>query len=239
MNQTETIRTPRKNGRGSTTETPRAPLVETEIGKDLRRVHIPEAPMEMAQVHLVGTSTLILHAFSEKARKQMLGKQTGSPMKKEFKDPEECFNGARYIDEKGRDCIRGASFKHAMVDAASFTKGATKVKLRGGVFIHGDDLLPIKYDRIRNREDVTRVGNSFSKVADLRYRPEYFDWSVQIILRYMPNVVTLDQALTYLQLAGQCIGVGEWRPQRNGVHGTFRVEDCLVGAAILEAASAK
>jgi hypothetical protein len=40
------------------------------------QVIIPEIKIEHAQLRITGTSSLVVHKFSEKAKKQMLEKQT-------------------------------------------------------------------------------------------------------------------------------------------------------------------
>lgn len=70
------------------------------------------------------------------------------------------------------------------------------------------------------REDAVRVGMG---AADLRYRPEYINWRCTVPLQVNPRVISVEQAINLLNLAGFSIGVGEWRPQCNGQHGRFKV----------------
>ena len=72
------------------------------------------------------------------------------------------------------------------------------------------------------RCDTVRVGPS--KVADLRYRAEFTEWSCTITIMYNYCVLTPAQIINLLNIAGFGVGIGEWRPERNGQFGLFRVE---------------
>jgi hypothetical protein len=143
---------------------------------------------------------------------------------KAAKDPVEDYNGARYLMEDGRDGLPPRMFKQALVDAASFVDGITKVMLRGAVMVNmGEELVPIEYDGDEPvmREDVVRLQG---QTADLRYRPEYRNWRVRLKIRYNARLLSAEQVLHLLNIAGFSVGVGESRPQRNGEWGCFHIE---------------
>jgi len=67
-------------------------------------VEVHEAKLETLKLTVVGTSALLVHNFSMKARGQMLAKQCKVTWPKEAKDPVAQFNGATYfIDADGRE----------------------------------------------------------------------------------------------------------------------------------------
>jgi hypothetical protein len=59
--------------------------------------------------------------------------------------------------------------------------------------------------------------------ADIRYRGEFKDWSCTLRLSYNANVLSPEQIVNLFNVAGYAIGVGEWRPARDGSFGRFRV----------------
>jgi hypothetical protein len=196
-------------------------------------VAITIKPPQMVEfeVRIVGETPLIMHAWSEKAKLQMRQKQQGQKAsKKEPKVPRDEYNGGRLFDVQGRDCIKAMCFKNAIVDTASFVDNITKVSLRGSVFVLGD-LIPIEHDgdptsKDRKepfmREDMVRVGMG---VADIRYRPEYRNWSCKLRIRHLANTISTRDVITLLSTAGTVNGLGECRPQKTGdTFGTFRVE---------------
>jgi hypothetical protein len=189
------------------------------------KIKLPKIRIKRLRVRVVGRTPLIVHQWSEKAKTEMRDKQQGrAKMKKPPKDPEAEFNGARYLDEKGRDCVRADFFKNAMVSGARFLDASIKMTvIRGAVFIEGD-LIPLEFegDKPVMREDTVRVGQG---TADLRYRPMYLGWACTLTVTYNSDVFTAEQVLNFLQVAGYGVGICEWRPECNGQFGRFDIEE--------------
>jgi len=175
---------------------------------------------------------LITHRWSEKARKEMLANQQRTKeekklakMNREKKDPKADFEGARYHwDDK--DWFPANGIKKAMV-SAGFALGIPRSVVQRCVFVVGAerrDYVEIRYSRIVMREDAVKVGPYNKRETDLRYRPEYQNWSARLRIRYRADVITAEQVLLLLRDAGFSIGIGEWRPERGGQAGTFEVE---------------
>lgn len=181
---------------------------------------IPPLTIKSVVLHIVGDSEVITHQWSEKAKKQMRDKQMGKASTgKEHKVPEEDYEGAFYRLENGAPAIRTISFKAAAVDAATQLKAMTKVYLRGAFHVIGE-LVEIQGEPYM-REDMVRVGMG---TADLRYRPGFPAWRVDLPVRFNPNAITLEQLVHLMNQAGFSCGVGEWRPQKDGPFGMFHVE---------------
>lgn len=169
---------------------------------------------------VVGDSPLIAHKWSEKAKQQMRDKQ-GKKAKapKEAKNPEECYRGTLYEHPDGGYGFPAVAFKAAAVDACSFVDGLTKVAARGAFHIQGD-MVKIEGSAPRMREDMVRVGMG---VADLRYRAEFPTWKASLTIQFNASVISAEQIVDLFRIAGFAVGVGEWRPQRDGSFGRFRV----------------
>ena len=84
----------------------------------------------------------------------------------------------------------------------------------------GDLLTPLDGDP-RMREDVVRIGRG---AAELRYRPEFPEWSAQLKVTYVTSALTRDSVLSLIDAGGMGIGVGDWRPERKGAYGTYAVD---------------
>ena len=199
-----------------------ATVKKTEaVASTTQSIVVPEHNKKKLRMILVGKTPLIVHAWSEKAKLQMRTKQQkGAKMAKEAKDPNADFLGAKYTDGKGRDCVRAAFFKNAIVSACRFADDLKMTVIRGALFVEGD-LLPLKFKECNMREDTVRVGMG---TADLRYRPEYTDWSVEVTIEYLANVLTPAQIVNLIRLAGFSVGICEWRPEKNGDFGRFEVD---------------
>ena len=98
-------------------------------------------------------------------------------------------------------------------------------ELRGSLHVVGD-MLPIEYKSMGQRCDPVRLRTG----ADLRYRPEYTDWSVRATVRFRENILTLGSVINLMNNAGQCVGLGERRMAQNGdSFGMFEVKQATPG----------
>lgn len=179
------------------------------------------------KVTIRGLAPLLVHAWGKKALEEMLTSQQMTKEEKKkakerrgAKNPQRDFEEARYIIN-GKHSFPTISVKKAMCDAG-YVLGIQKSVVRQAVFIVGD-YFEIKHKRCVMREDTVRVGPFTSRTADLRYRPEYQEWSADLSFRFRTDMVTPDQLVALLQNAGFSVGIGEWRPQKDGQFGTFEV----------------
>jgi len=182
-------------------------------------IQLPRFDLRSMQVRLISDAPLICHAWSQKAKKEMLDKQMKKAKSaKSAKDPEQDFRDSLYEHPDGGYGFPSVAFKAAAVDACSHVDGITKVEARGAFHINGD-LLKIAGEPTM-REDMVRVGMG---TADIRYRGQFDPWSVEIPIRFNAGVLSAEQIVHLFNIAGFGIGVGEWRPQRDGMFGLFHV----------------
>lgn len=204
-------------------------------------------------IPIVGDSPLIVHAWSEKAKKEILDKQQKKASKgKEVRDPvKEFLRGLYILDEHGNlyekmpadvaelskentidevdEVLSGyqfgfptKAFKACMLDTA-YQQGliAKKTTARGAIRILGEYAIIKGHPTMR--EDMVMIGG-ISKVADLRYRPEFREWSTTLVIEYLENSVSAEQIVSWLEYGGFCCGVGEWRTSKDGGYGSFHPE---------------
>lgn len=191
------------------------------------QVSIDKLAEETIHVPILGTSPLVIHRFSEKAKKQMLDAMQGRKSPKEIKDPEAEYQAAAYRFEDGGYGFPVIGFKAATISAARFygkdvTMTALKQFLffRGEVGVDGQQLARIVGEP-KLREDVVRIGRGG---ADLRYRPEFREWSTTLEVTYIKSVITQSSVLSLIDAGGLGVGIGEWRPERSGDFGTYRID---------------
>lgn len=203
-------------------------------------VEIPEIKIERFPITLVGDSPLIVHAWAEKEKKAIRDKQ----MKKakavrEAKNPHlEFVNSMYWITDKPDESIcneehekelidfikksrfgfKSIGFKAAAVDACIKGSDITKVAARGAFHIDGEFVEILGTPVMR--EDMVRIGMG---TADLRYRGEFTEWKAIVTIRHNPSALSAAQIINIFNLAGFSVGVGEWRPQKDGSFGMFRV----------------
>ena len=183
-------------------------------------VTLPPLKIETMAVTLIGDTPLIVHRWSEKAKKQMLDKQMkkASPGK-EAKDPEKDFRESLYVLPDGGYGFPIIGFKAAAVTACTSIGGLTKVAARQAFHVEGE-FAQIEGGEPAMREDMVRVGMG---TADIRYRGEFRNWWTTITVKFNGNVMSAEQILNLFSTAGFAVGVGEWRPERDGQFGRFHV----------------
>lgn len=190
-------------------------------------IQIDTIPAETIAVPIVGTTPLIVHRFSEKAKKKMLDGMQGRKTPKESKNPQAEYEGAFYRLKDGRFGFPAVAFKMATVGGARFYgKDVTMTALRQSVFFRGEtgedgqQLYAIEGEPVM-REDVVTVGRGG---ADLRYRPMFSEWSTTVTVTYVTSMLTRQSILSLVDAGGMGVGVGEWRPEKSGDFGTYRVD---------------
>lgn len=195
-------------------------------------IMIPELELKIFSLKIIGDSPLIMHAWSEKAKKEMLDKQMKKATKgREAKDPFIDFCDSMYWLSKKpekptmEDVLSAkygfpvVAFKAAAVDGG-FQSGvlSKKTTARGAFQIVGE-MAEIK-GTPEMREDMVRIGMG---TADIRYRGEFKNWSTVLTIKYNERAMSLEQIVNLFNIGGFSCGVGEWRPQKDGSYGMFHV----------------
>lgn len=218
--------------------------------KNVETIELKPVDAKTITVRVRGTAPLIMHKWSEKAKRQILEKQMKKASAKEksheAKDPFADFcataywmsgEPTEYTPERFDEAIaNGATFgfpatafKQAAI-AAAYRAGvvANMAGLRAAFFIKGygeNQLVQIKGDAPHIREDMVKVGLG---VADVRHRAQFDYWYADLEITYNANgAYSVEQLLNILELGGFSNGVGEWRPERDGNYGTFHVENVI------------
>lgn len=183
-------------------------------------VEIPKIDVKRLKVRVVGDSPLITHRWSEKAKKEMLDKQMGKAKsgKKPPKNPEQDYLDSLYPHPEGGYGFPCVAFKAAAVSACRFVDGMKMTEARGAFHVDGE-LARIKGEP-RMREDMVRISMG---TADIRYRAEFPVWETTLMVAYNTGVFNPDQIINLFNQAGFGVGIGEWRPEKDGGYGRFHV----------------
>jgi len=192
------------------------------------QVSISRIGTETLRVPLLGTAPLIVHKFSEKSKRQMLDAMQGRHSPKQAKDPEAEYEAAFYRLDDDTYGFPVIAFKAASVSACRFFGKAMPMTLaRQCIFFDAefskkDGQKLARIDGVPHmREDVTRVGMGGT---DLRYRPEFTEWSTEVEITYVKSMLTQESVLSLIEAGGMGVGIGEWRPEKKGDFGTFEID---------------
>lgn len=208
-------------------------------------VTIKALDLKRVKVRIIGDTPLIVHKWSEKAKKEMLdaqtGKKTKASKKAERKPFEEFVNACYWLTEKPEE-ITPETFQKALDDGAKFGFPVNSIKLasnsaayrmgwvpnqmglRGSYFLRTEygTMAEIKGCQPTMREDMVTIGKGS---ADLRYRPEFDGWYMDFELEYNASgQYSLEDIINCINAGGYVCGLGEWRPERDGDFGRFHIE---------------
>jgi hypothetical protein len=211
--------------------------------KSAEEVEIVELkPIDIGRIPITieGDTPLIVHAWSEKAKKMMLEKQLKKASTgREVRDPVREFIESLYwltekpetLDEKGfeKALKKGAkfgfpsiAFKAAAV-SGGFRGGITKNMVSARCAFHvADEFVEIK-GIPEMREDMVRIGG-IKPAPDFRYRGEFKQWRAVIEVQYNKAAISAEQVINLFSVGGFATGVGEHRPEKGGVNGRFHVK---------------
>lgn len=187
-------------------------------GEPTVKVALPPIEQGTMTVTLIGDSPLICHAWSEKAKKMILDDHMKKAKQaKPAQDPEQEYRESMYYCQDGRPGFPAAAFKAAAVAACRFAD-AKMTEARGAFHVLGG-IVPIEGEP-ELREDMVRLNGV---KADIRYRAMFRQWRVRLTIIYNARAISPEQILNFLNTAGFGVGVGEWRPERDGSFGLFHV----------------
>lgn len=190
-----------------------------------KSVEILEFSIREVVIPIVGISPLIVHAWSEKAKREISDKQAGKAKNKkhEIRVPEEDYEAAKHKSPQGWEGFPSAGFKAAMIRGAKMI-GLEMKSTQTSFFIKADceeTQLTKIIGTPRMRTDMVRVGMGS---ADIRYRPEYPEWTANLTIEFNAGVVSLDQIFQLVKAAGYGCGIGEMRPEKGKFnYGRFKL----------------
>jgi len=204
---------------------------------ETKEIIIPAIDIQGLTLKIVGDSPLIMHKWSEKAKKEILDKH----MKKAKKGKDAKVPVADFIDsiywlshepkektEKGfAEAIKnGATFGFPSVAfkasavSAGYRSGVTKDKVSTYAAFHIDNEFVEINGIPEMREDMVRIGMT----VDIRYRGEFKEWSAEVGVKYNASAISAEQIVNLFNLGGFACGIGEWRAEKGGTFGMYHVE---------------
>jgi hypothetical protein len=187
-------------------------------------------------ITLFGDSPLIVNAWSQKAKLEMLTKHMNMTLVREAKDPWEVFRASQYRLKDGNYGFPVVSVKEAMATAAVDIANLSKAVVYRNIVTKGEEgfeksafmdllspreLMPIYSPNAPAlREDMVKL-SGIGRTPDLRYRAQYWPWAARFELAFCEGPLSADSIMNLLAHAGFQVGLGEWRQERGGVHGAF------------------
>lgn len=190
-----------------------------DMGAASKSIVIEQPKVQSVVLEVTGTAPLIQNAFGQKVIEQLLRKHMGHTVQREKKKPRELIENAKVRNIADRICIPPVAFKCTMLTASTAIKGLKKTQLRTQLFVVGNSI-PITYETETPRMDMVRTAG-IGRTPDVRFRPQFEEWKARLEIQF-GDALSVQTVVDLLNRGGS-VGVGEWRPERNGTFGTFRV----------------
>lgn len=134
-----------------------------------------------------------------------------------------------YWDNKLGVVVPSVNIKKCLEQGAKLSRNGDKV--RKGVMML-DENIELNYGKKMTKEQLWEAGNDFldkrsvvvggSKV--MCYRPKFTNWELKFSVVYDEKIIDGDAIVDYLNQAGAYIGIGGFRPEKNGIFGRFTAE---------------
>lgn len=192
-------------------------------------------------VWLVGDTPLIVHSWSEKARRELLVKQVGAAKSgREKRDPQADFVNSLYDMGEGLYGFPVTGVKNCILSSAHKDKGIPRSVVMSALWLEAEmvrtrpalagaicdmPLVRIHGSKPEMREDTVKVGKGLNKTASLAYRGQFTVWGIRVSGRFNSAVLTAEQLAFLIQEAGMSYGLGEWRNEKKGIFGAFHLAD--------------
>ena len=217
---------------------------------------IPIKPIEFKYqpITIIGTTPLIVHAWSHKVMEEMLDKQRGKAKggaKHDIKIPVNDFmeslywltdkpplgNNDKEAEENWISAVEsGAKFGFPVtgikqsIASGAYRAGITKdkVSIFGAFYLEGSTECSTT-DIAEVVADAPVMRQDMVRVgngaADIRFRPEFERWEIPVMLKYnAKGQYSLEQLLNLINYGGFSVGIGEWRPEKKGQFGMYQLK---------------
>lgn len=182
--------------------------------------------MKTIKVEIRGTTPLLIHRFGEEAE---TSKQSRAAMVADV-DPRAAARKVAYIAPDGTFYFSSFSIPNAMGSAGSNhkmrgTRRTARFVVPSAIRMTSDTITilnghgPAKDFEVDSRP----VTIPATKGRIMRHRPRFNEWGAKFDLVVNETLMTVELAQQLLEEAGQQIGVGDFRPEKRGPFGTFRV----------------
>lgn len=204
---------------------------------------------------IVGDTPIIVHAWSEKAKREMLAKQVkATKAAREARDPQADFVSSLYEMGNGVYGFPVTGIKNCLLSAAHKDKGVARSAVMASLFLEAEmvrvrpalagaicdmPLVRLWGSAPLMREDMVKIGSGLNKMASLAYRAQFTHWAFRIRARFNPDIVTPEALAFIVQESGLSCGLGEWRNERKGIFGAFHLASAAEEASWDRFASGK
>jgi hypothetical protein len=180
---------------------------------------------EIINVDIEGITPILFHAFPQEIL-EVLSPKSGKA-KIPVTEAEHLDRCMYWMDpQKKTFGFPADGFKKAMVRAGTMLEQSKKMaESRGMFFVQGKRDIHYGFEcvEIQGQYEVRRdFGRNGTKGICI-VRPSAWPWKATVQIKYISTITGPEILISMLNFAGYGVGVGAWRPEKNGDKGRFRV----------------
>lgn len=190
-------------------------------------VVFPSIKRGSVNVCIKGTTPLIMNRISDRSARQLLcppPKKNQAERNSTLKhDVVQEYRSSVYRSNRGDTdlVIPTCAVKACLMSAALDVNGASKSGVGRAVYVQGDDA-PI-YGIPRLLMSTVRSADT-ARTPDIRTRAIIEEWATVIRINFTSPMITQDNVVRLLLIAGNTIGLGDWRQEKGkGNYGCFTI----------------
>jgi len=190
---------------------------------------------------IVGDTPLICHAWSLKAKEDMLAKQAKAVKDAHPpRDPQDDYETSIYelVPGSGQYGFPLGAIKNCLMSVAHKDRGVPKTTVRAALQMRGvitrvptalaGAICEIPLVRVyggepQQREDMVRIGQGLKKTANLRYRAQFWPWAIYVTGKVNTRMLPTEALAFLAREGGVTSGIGDWRNEKDGIFGAFHV----------------
>ena len=177
-------------------------------------------------VRIEGVSPLLMNRFHEAAQ-EAVSNQAKATHRGDKGSPREQAEPKLYTDSNGRPILPGPNIFAAIVSAGRFIKSGRRTLttnkeslVPAGLALSELEcpITPVKWEVDSRAVVVPATGGRI-----MAHRPRFDAWRLGFTLEIDESLFSVDTVRELVDLAGQRIGIGDFRPARRGPFGRFKV----------------
>ena len=179
--------------------------------------------LKAIDIGIQGTSPLLCNRFTGAAESGVNKKRT----------PKEEAQESLYFDEEGRLGIPGPNVFRSLIDSGKYFKiGRRSMTTAASSMVPGAVLFDTLFCELDSEGGFVidsrpvRIPSTGGRV--LKHRAKFEDWALSFRVELDTEIITLATFRDLVDSAGQRIGLGDFRPDRKGIFGRFRVSEWTV-----------
>ncbi len=208
----------------------------------IKQIEIPALDQTEMKLTLVGDRPLLVNnklSIAERVADQYSGKGKSGKVKAAPLTDDEAYRGAFYVmpnsklkapNPKALYGVPTSGIKKCACSAIRTTgiTDNTTIGLIGKSFIvlgDGAGLCQLKFKKLERDIRPVNIGSGQKTVPQMRHRPIFHDWSIEIRVRFNSKVLSEEQIVNLFMHAGAYIGICELRAEKKqGECGGFIVK---------------